>query len=121
VTENITIDEADIEFTAEKLKTYYEPGRLANSHKNAGEYCLSCHKSFDIDESENMRPKCVSCHGSYEDMAVVTQDSGFGTNPHKHHFPTLDCTKCHMVHEDFTDYCVKCHQWGFQWKQKITE
>lgn len=118
-TENITVDKSDIADVAEKFVTFYEPGKLANSHKNAGEYCLSCHKTFDIDESENMSSKCISCHGSYEEMVKKTESSAFIRNPHKHHYQSLDCTKCHIVHDDFTDYCLKCHQWNFTWQQKI--
>lgn len=100
--------------------TMYTEGTLANSHKNAGLSCTDCHSTFDYDEYDNMTPKCKECHGEYEDVAKLTADAPYETNPHKSHFPTLDCTKCHSSHSDFKDFCSeKCHKWGFDWKQKI--
>jgi len=119
VAEGITLDKDSVAATAEKFRTYYEPGKLANSHNNAGEYCLSCHKNFDAEDIDEAPSKCIECHGNYSEMAKKTEKTGQSINPHKHHFPTLVCTKCHQPHEDFKDYCVKCHQWNFTWKQKI--
>lgn len=119
VKKELTMDREDLADTAKKFTSFYENGKLANSHKNAGKYCLSCHTAFDIDETDAISSKCILCHGKYEDMAKVTENSGFMRNPHKSHFPTLACNKCHQTHEDFTDYCIKCHQWGFKWEQSI--
>lgn len=100
--------------------TLYTEGTLANSHKNAGLSCTDCHSVFDYDEYDNMSPKCKECHGDYPEMAKRTADAPYETNPHKSHFPSLACTKCHSSHNDFKDFCSeKCHKWGFEWKQKL--
>lgn len=113
---------ADTEPAAKAFTSYYHEETLANSHKKSGLNCGDCHTTYDYDELDNMAKKCINCHGGYEDVAKRTAESGYETNPHKSHFPTLACTKCHSMHGDFTDYCsVKCHKWGFAWKQKIKE
>lgn len=117
--ENITLDSDGMEDAAEKMNGFYKSEVLANSHKNADMTCLACHKSFDIDESEAMGSKCAECHGNYDAMAKQTEESKFIRNPHKHHYNTLDCTRCHTMHEEFKDYCAKCHTWNFTWQQKI--
>jgi hypothetical protein len=111
---------ADTEPASKAFTSYYHEGTLANSHKNSGLNCGDCHTTYDYDELDNMAKKCVECHGDYPEVAKRTADAGYETNPHKSHFPTLACTKCHSMHGEFTDFCsAKCHKWGFNWKQKI--
>jgi uncharacterized protein with PIN domain len=101
-------------------KSFYTAGKLANSHKNAGLTCTSCHTTFDYDEFDSMSKKCIECHGDYPEVAKRTANTKFDTNPHKSHYSALACNKCHSMHGEFQDYCsVKCHKWGFEWKQKI--
>ncbi|WP_277656682.1 cytochrome c3 family protein [Seleniivibrio woodruffii] len=106
---------------AEKFQSLYKKGSLGNSHKNAGLACRDCHQAYDDDEADTMGDKCIKCHGSFTEMKEKTKNSGYKANPHTNHFPTLTCTKCHSMHGDFRDYCAKCHQWGYVWKQKITK
>ena len=123
---NITVNSAtgakiDPEDGAEKFNSLYTKGKLVNSHKNAGLMCSDCHKTYDEDEADGMHKKCVECHGDFNEMMAKTAKAPYKANPHKSHFPNLTCTKCHSMHGDFKDYCVKCHQWGFVWKQKIVK
>ena len=41
----------------------------------------------------------------------VAQDK---PNPHDSHFPGLECTFCHHVHEPSYDFCLECHDFGYQ-------
>ena len=112
---------ADTESALTAFKSFYQTGTLANSHKNAGLSCDACHKAYDYDEADSMSSKCVNCHGSYEELAKITEDTEYDANPHKSHYPTLACTKCHSAHSQFQDFCSKCHQWNYSWKQKVNK
>lgn len=112
----------DISAGLQAFQSYNHHGTLVNSHKNAGLACKDCHETYDFDEIDNMTPKCKNCHGDYPEVAKRTLHSAYKTNPHKSHYPTLECTKCHSMHGEFRDFCSqKCHKWGFEWKQKITK
>jgi len=100
-----------------RFKSWKESKHLDHSHQRKGVPCLSCHQGFGPDDVDDMNRRCQACHGSYEGLAQKTAKT-LPRNPHKSHFPTLACVKCHGVHSTFNDYCNKCHQTNFTWKAK---
>lgn len=102
-----------------KMETWIHGGSLAHAHKNAKLGCNTCHATFDIEETDNLPQKCIECHGGYEKVAKLTEKPGKDhQNPHKHHYPALQCTECHATHDKFHDFCSDCHQFGFSWSAK---
>jgi hypothetical protein len=99
--------------------TWLHSDQLASSHRTAGVYCLGCHATFGIEDGDTYADKCIACHGGYDKVALRTAATKLARNPHKSHYPTLDCTSCHRVHESFKDFCATCHTWGFTWHKTI--
>lgn len=115
----IKISKEDIPDYADRFKTWVKSDKLAYAHNEKGVGCSGCHTTFDPDETDNISSKCINCHGNFQDVAKLTDDkTKYERNPHKSHYPRLQCVKCHSVHGDFNDYCDKCHHTGFKWKLK---
>lgn len=114
----ITFNRDEMAGLAKKYETWSNSRLLANAHKTKGVYCLSCHEGFGPDDVDDMAKRCKACHGGYEELAKKTE-SVKPRNPHKSHFATLSCEKCHQVHAGFSDYCDKCHHTKLQWIRKV--
>lgn len=79
---------------------------LSDNHKEIGLECASCHMNGNTKNAPTTEV-CLGCHGTYDKLGVLTKDMPF--NPHKNHFPDLDCTTCHHGHQPFENYCESCH------------
>lgn len=112
----VKVVKEDVQYFANKLKTWVKSEKLVYSHRLNELSCSSCHTTFDYEETDNISKKCIDCHGGYETVKELTTDTKkYERNPHESHYPNLKCEKCHKVHEDFKDYCDKCHHTGFKW------
>lgn len=79
----------------------------AELHLGVGVGCSACHGK-DLSKRDSVpMDTCLSCHGPYEDLADLT--STLEMNPHRSHFPYLDCNECHHGHTSDTNFCADCH------------
>lgn len=86
---------------------------LSHLHELRGIDCADCHTNMpDGPPGEPEAGTCESCHGTMEDLAQVEWPDK--PNPHDSHFPGLECTFCHHVHEPSYDFCLECHDFGYQ-------
>jgi len=86
---------------------------LSHLHELRGIDCAGCHTT--LPEGEPQEPEagtCESCHGSLESLAQVEWSDK--PNPHDSHYPGLECTFCHHVHEASYDFCLECHDFGYR-------
>jgi hypothetical protein len=99
--------------------SWMQSAYLDHGHMKKGIYCLGCHTNYmDELEATETKERCVKCHGNYDDLMKLTGKSGYENNPHKSHYPDLRCDVCHHGHKEFTDYCAKCHNFGYQSPEK---
>jgi hypothetical protein len=80
-------------------------------HARKNVTCAGCHaKRLPIKDESVENDRCLSCHDSYEKLAEKTASSEFPMrNPHRSHLVALDCTKCHLGHQESKSYCLQCH------------
>lgn len=88
---------------------------LDHNHRKKGIYCVGCHTNY-LDENEvtETQAKCIECHGNYDELIRLTAKAPYEANPHKSHLVDLRCSVCHHGHRGFTDFCAKCHSFGFK-------
>ncbi len=108
-------EKSNMQTKVEFFNSWMQSSYLDNLHMKKGIYCLGCHKNY-IDEVEatETHENCIRCHGNYDDLIKLTATARYENNPHKSHYPDLRCDVCHHGHKEFTDYCAKCHQFGYQ-------
>ncbi len=108
-------DQARMEAVRDFFKSWASSPYLDHLHKEKGVYCLGCHSNYlDEVEAGETQEGCIRCHGGYEEMIKRTAKSCYEKNPHKSHYIDLKCGVCHHGHGPFTDYCAKCHNFGFK-------
>ena len=87
---------------------------LADRHLAAGLSCKACHGP---DEKNPQEPTLETCTGCHTLDALVTKTQNVKPhNPHTspHYQDKLDCTNCHVMHEDQTNFCNQCHKFDFK-------
>jgi fumarate reductase flavoprotein subunit len=111
--------------------TAFQGGRdLDAAHARAGLKCTDCHQGYTLRQRAASAisyaagvtvevPKrrygdemCNRCHVSLERQAERT-DFLF-RNPHRSHWPELQCADCHLGHARQVDFCNQCHDHGGQ-------
>jgi hypothetical protein len=118
-----------------------DPNLLVSLHADHGLQCSDCHDRtreqrfqetvsyLRRDYQDPIPPlrvnkeACFACHehASYDEIALRTTDLGITdaragnepANPHQSHFPNLECSVCHRMHQDSRDYCAQCHTFGW--------
>jgi hypothetical protein len=80
-------------------------------HARKNVTCTGCHaKRLPVKDESMENDRCLSCHDSYEKLAEKTATAEFPMrNPHRSHLMGLDCTKCHLGHQESKSYCLQCH------------
>lgn len=86
----------------------------ADRHQALGLTCEVCHGPDKANPKEVTIETCTQCHNT-KDLVEKTKNVK-GANPHTspHYQDQLDCTNCHMQHEESVDFCAQCHQFGFK-------
>ncbi len=87
---------------------------LADLHVQKGLKCETCHGNDKANMKEPTTADCVACHNV--DKLVESTKDVKPTNPHfsKHYGKDLDCTNCHLMHQESENYCNQCHQFDFK-------
>jgi len=112
-------EKGDMQVKLTFFNSWLQSANLDNAHMKKGIYCLGCHTNYMDDlEATETQERCIKCHGNYDDLIKLTATSRYEKNPHKSHYPDLSCDVCHHGHKEFTDYCAKCHQFGYQAPKK---
>ena len=87
----------------------------ADKHLAHGLTCASCHgKEYEKNPQTPDINTCTKCHGPTEELAKKT--AHLPQNPHKspHYGTKLECTNCHVMHDETEDFCGQCHKFGFK-------
>ena len=123
------------------VESLQDPNLLVSLHAARGLLCSNCHERTleqrlqetvsylrhdypdPIPQLRVTQDACFACHehGSYAEIALRTTDLGITdgragnepANPHQSHFPNLECSVCHRMHQDSQDYCAQCHTFGW--------
>lgn len=124
------------------VESLQDPGLLVSLHASRGLLCSNCHEQtmqrrlqetisyLRHDYQDPLPPvritreACFACHehASYDEIAWRTMDLGITdaragnqpANPHQSHFPDLECSVCHRLHQESRDYCAQCHTFGWE-------
>ncbi len=81
---------------------------LDNRHLKHGVTCSACHAKGVVDQVDNAT--CLSCHGPLEKLVQKTTPQQHPEeNPHKSHLGEIQCTICHVQHDQQKIYCLECH------------
>lgn len=88
----------------------------ADRHVAKGVSCQMCHgQNMNMTDPEIPTiDTCVKCHPT---SALVEKTKNVKPqNPHTspHYQDKLDCTNCHLMHEEPVNFCDQCHQFGFK-------
>lgn len=88
---------------------------LDHNHRKKAIYCLGCHTNYlDEIEAVETQEQCIRCHGGYDELIKLNAKAPYENNPHKSHLVDLRCSVCHHGHKGFTDFCAKCHSFGYK-------
>ncbi len=88
--------------------------QLGDMHVKAGVKCEVCHGPDMKNPEYPTIETCTKCHNT-KDLVAKTKDVK-PTNPHTspHYADQLDCTNCHMMHEESQNFCAQCHNFNFK-------
>ena len=86
----------------------------ADRHVAAGMKCETCHGNDMKNPQEPTTATCTGCHNT--DQLVEKTKGVKPTNPHTspHYGKELDCTNCHLMHQESENFCNQCHEFKFQ-------
>ena len=86
---------------------------LADRHAKLGFKCETCHAG----QATPSEPPMEACTGCHQIEALVEKTKNVKpTNPHTspHYGKELDCTNCHLMHQESENFCNQCHEFKFQ-------
>ncbi len=86
----------------------------AERHVAKGVQCTVCHGPDTANPQIPTIDNCKTCH---DIKALVEKTKNVKPqNPHfsPHYQDQLDCTNCHMMHEEPVNFCDQCHSFGFK-------
>ena len=88
--------------------------KLAEQHVKMGMKCETCHGPDMKNPETPSMETCTGCHNV--DQLVEKTNGVKPVNPHvsPHYGKTLECTNCHLIHQESENYCDQCHQFGFK-------
>lgn len=92
----------------------FSAGQGAERHAKAGVVCEACHGPDKAKPAVPELKTCAACHDV--DAIVAKTEKVKPANPHvsPHYGKELECTNCHSMHGESTDYCTQCHNFGFK-------
>ena len=88
--------------------------KLAEQHIAKGLQCQTCHGP---DMKNPQMPEMATCTGCHNvDQLVEKTKNVKPVNPHvsPHYGKTLECTNCHLMHQESENYCNQCHEFNFK-------
>lgn len=90
--------------------------KLAEQHIKAGLQCQTCHGQDMKNPEMPTIETCTGCHNTKQLVAKTKNVKP--TNPHvsPHYGDTLECTNCHLMHQESENYCNQCHEFNFKEK-----
>ncbi len=94
--------------------TAAQAAALADKHIAKGLQCAVCHGPDQKNLQEPTTETCTACHNV---KALVAKTKNVKpANPHfsPHYQDQLDCTNCHMGHQESENFCNQCHQFNFK-------
>lgn len=86
----------------------------ADRHVARGVECQSCHGP-DLNNIEY--PTIETCEKCHDVKALVAKTADVKPqNPHfsPHYEDRLDCTNCHLQHEEPVNFCNQCHEYDLK-------
>lgn len=88
--------------------------QLVDLHVKGGMKCETCHGNDMKNPQEPTTATCTGCHNT--DQLVEKTKGVKPTNPHTspHYGKELDCTNCHLMHQESENFCNQCHEFKFQ-------
>ena len=91
-----------------------QPRETRRTAYRQGLQCQTCHGP---DMKNPQMPEMATCTGCHNvDQLVEKTKNVKPVNPHvsPHYGKTLECTNCHLMHQESENYCNQCHEFNFK-------